>query len=200
MTASYSARTGEISIASFSGNGSAAAAVPRKASAATSSLGSAHPRLDIEAPFERQLLRLHRDVEPAKTAADLGWNFDDVDAACAGQQVPARRVGNDALSRARDERCDPEVAVAGIADRDAQLAVARREGFDRAARLCRHSRWQEDWQREADREVEARGGRAHGRVRAGGQLVEIETIGPLGGAGRRLEADAHQPFLARRHG
>src|SRR5260370_33670812 len=41
-------------------------------------LAPAHPRLDIEAPLERQLVSLHRDFESAKTAAGLGWNFDRV--------------------------------------------------------------------------------------------------------------------------
>src|SRR6266481_6166101 len=56
-------------------------------------LAPAHPRLDIEAPLERQLVSLHRDVESAKTAAGLGWNFDRVAAHRAGQQIPAAQFG-----------------------------------------------------------------------------------------------------------
>src|SRR6266481_3881242 len=56
-------------------------------------LAAAHPWLDIEAPLERQLVSLHRDVESAKTAAGLDWNFDRVAAHRAGQQIPAAQFG-----------------------------------------------------------------------------------------------------------
>src|SRR5438128_7654147 len=83
-------------------------------------LAAAHPRLDIEAPLERQLVGLHRDGESAQTAAGLGWNFDRVAADRAGQQIPAAQLGGKTAGRARRDRHDAQVLVAGVGDRDAQ--------------------------------------------------------------------------------
>src|SRR6185436_17577386 len=126
------------------------------------------------------------------------WNFDGMDAARPGKQVPAGRFGGEAGGRANRDGGDAEVAVAAVAHGDTQFAVAQRQRLDRAALLRGGGGGQEDRQRETDGEAHARsrGARAFPGV---GQLVEVQAIAALGRAGGRLQPDAHQALFARRH-